>query len=1150
MQEQYLATCLTSGFSRPMRAPQRVALATRQDEFKLLQKPWQGILLLALHEVEAPGVDEDDDDGPATPARLPRGARSRRGRRGGRSSGSPLDHLPSVDDVLNDANLPAAFGFAVLTARKTLEADEWDEAHDAPLQECLDACLKDGVHPVWGDVARRCPLLAQMSGFPEAEVTESVTDVGALDLTLAEISGEDGAEVLALIEAAEPMVTEAAPKVALNTLLAQVRARKSISLDAALIDLEGPLSAVPVVVAQSLGMPLPEASIEALASVDEDLANKHRDLADLRQGMVSDWNASRGAGSESSLNRMRQRLAWMQPDDSAANLDSVTLEEGLAMLETASAPGPVVDRVRWWHLGALVNEGRQEDAVTSLTSLSVDGEVDANALGDLVVAIDSVEATDWLAGVCERMEAPARLQIAVHASLPFSPRMTAFRSLQDSGFSFSVEAFDDLIPVMLEGQEIRRMSRILIEDQHAARHPWLVTMCAHLLAARKDIELFHGVRAARLDLLPSLHETEPPSAFGAKTASLIQLLEGGDAPEDLFQDIVQTKSGLLAYKQIRRALLEGGDGVVDAKVLDEFDQALEEGDLHPIDRGLTNAITATLRLNAAIQQVQNGTSNAQTVTLIDGLMAGDNVPTRRIHAIRQLLFDHDLPLPSLVAWYQDHDPRSPWSVVARAALASSEGQHLRAAQEYGRAAKQQGAVDAEEDNEFAFDFEHRVALNRKSLIHYAFCGEWKRAIDLVNEEPGLKTSMTERFLLYLRVSHTAHNGATDDATRIIRDAVKEREVVLEEDDEGEVRERTRIWYNEDQLDLFLAYPDAHPIPLPKNPFIGRVMAAKNLSSQRRSHRRNFDQRYAQLMDSAPVPEEVYELARRAADEHALTGLMFLERALSSKRFRLMQQRQIENSMRSLFIMKRDDIAVADRRHLRHLKLSPLVLVDTNVLVDALLDRLIQRSGRSVRAGLAIDANRDLHHHLERLGASGTIQLMLPNPVRHELTSIARGGKVLNDRLRETFATPDDIEAILETTNVEEALNDVLSSFETWAKREERYDDEAMEDDRVARLDAFLVQHHDVYDEVTAMKRQRGAPQRTAIGTGAEVYPEKEDREIMCLAMRLAEIPLEDFGAVLVATRDSDFTLVAPSMLEHLGFGVIKNAQTLNQWSVR
>lgn len=176
--------------------------------------------------------------------------------------------------------------------------------------------------------------------------------------------------------------------------------------------------------------------------------------------------------------------------------------------------------------------------------------------------------------------------------------------------------------------------------------------------------------------------------------------------------------------------------------------------------------------------------------------------------------------------------------------------------------------------------------------------------------------------------------------------------------------------------------------------------------------------------------------------------------------------------------------------------------------------------------------------------------MLPNPVRHELTSIARGGKVLNDRLHETFATPDDIAAILEPSNVEEALNDVLSSFETWNKREARYDDEAMEDERVARLDAFLGQHRDVYDEVTAMKRQRGAPQRTVIGSSAEVYPEKEDREIMCLAMRLAEIPLEDFGAVLVATRDSDFTLVAPSMLEHLGFGVIKNAQTLNQWSLR
>ena len=117
MQEQYLATCLSSGFSRPMRAPQRVALATRQDEFKLLQKPWQGILLLALHEVEAPGVDEDEDDGPAMPTRSPRGARSRRGRRGARSSGSPLDHLPTVEDVLEDSTFPPAFGFAVLTAR-------------------------------------------------------------------------------------------------------------------------------------------------------------------------------------------------------------------------------------------------------------------------------------------------------------------------------------------------------------------------------------------------------------------------------------------------------------------------------------------------------------------------------------------------------------------------------------------------------------------------------------------------------------------------------------------------------------------------------------------------------------------------------------------------------------------------------------------------------------------------------------------------------------------------------------------------------------------------------------------------------------------------------------------------------------------------
>ena len=125
----------------------------------------------------------------------------------------------------------AAFGFAVLTARKTLDADIWDESHDAAVQERLDLCLADGVHPVWSDVARRCPVLAQMSGFPEVEPTTANEAVGTLDLALAHISGEDSHEVLALVQAAQPLVIEAAPKVALNTLIPQLKAKKSISLD-------------------------------------------------------------------------------------------------------------------------------------------------------------------------------------------------------------------------------------------------------------------------------------------------------------------------------------------------------------------------------------------------------------------------------------------------------------------------------------------------------------------------------------------------------------------------------------------------------------------------------------------------------------------------------------------------------------------------------------------------------------------------------------------------------------------------------------------------------------------------------------------------------------------------------------------------------
>jgi hypothetical protein len=96
------------------------------------------------------------------------------------------------------------------------------------------------------------------------------------------------------------------------------------------------------------------------------------------------------------------------------------------------------------------------------------------------------------------------------------------------------------------------------------------------------------------------------------------------------------------------------------------------------------------------------------------------------------------------------------------------------------------------------------------------------------------------------------------------------------------------------------------------------------------------------------------------------------------------------------------------------------------------------------------------------------------------------------------------------------------------------------------MERFYVEHTDVYDEITAMKRVHGEPMRTVIGD-KDIYPEAADKLLMCLATAMANRPLGELGSILIATRDSDFTLVARAIEEKFGFGVIANSRNLNTW---
>ena len=67
-----------------------------------------------------------------------------------------------------------------------------------------------------------------------------------------------------------------------------------------------------------------------------------------------------------------------------------------------------------------------------------------------------------------------------------------------------------------------------------------------------------------------------------------------------------------------------------------------------------------------------------------------------------------------------------------------------------------------------FDYEHKILLHRKALIHLAHAEQWSEAVSLLEQEPALKSALTKRFQLYLNVSHVAANKRNTDIS--LRDA--------------------------------------------------------------------------------------------------------------------------------------------------------------------------------------------------------------------------------------------------------------------------------------------------------------------------------------------------------------------------------------------
>lgn len=1139
--EAYMESCLNVAFERPASPNVRQARMSKTAEWDLLSKhkPLRAMVIIAVREEEPPAAE--DDDGPARPAMTRARGRTRRS---GRNAGPPhMSWLPSPAEVIEEAPYSVAFQLATLLVHKQLDADNWDEAWNVTEQSLRASCLADGVDPVWHLIGEKTPLLAQFLAFPKTKRAEA-TAAASLDPSLLRFDPTDADALGRLLSAAVDAAPSADAKVALQRVASQVTAGRKVVVDEGLLNLNGALSFVPLHLLLHGGDSVPEAVWNAAQASDAALHDDLLDYARLLTGEVADWNGLLNLDDSDSLNAARLLLAWQHAPDEAEQLSSEALTKGLERLSAADV-ALQDDRLVWWRLNAFRREGATTEAIEVLLSLSLDGGSDVEALLPVIVDLNDEQADAWLHHHLDTLEDEACLSVLLHDTLNPTLRLTAAQRLSDSGGDAWLSGATVALPLLANALDLERLAQVFIANASlAAAEPHFALLVAHLAPASMHAAWSGPLGIVRRQAIQAIHGADLPDAFSPLSEHLLLLMEGiyKETPE--LAEVLNLPA-LRAFSPISRALT--GDGVVNTTALRNLEKQLDELDLDAIEHRLFEVILLTLRMNGFIQEHQIGRAKGDLVAQINSTVQHPALPLRLIDSFSFLVLEHDLGLPHLVEWYQHHAPLSSWAPLARAALFAAEGDELNSAREYMRAAEafSKAGVGESEDNTEDDDsaLALPLALYRKSLIHFAHAQHWSEAVDLMERVPALKTAITERFKLYLKVCHTVGTD-TDKAMLLIRNHLQTRVPYEDEDDEGNVVVKHRTVYNEEELDLLKNYPFDKAHLLPPEPFLGRVTAAATrISRDLRRSRKEHEQHFRQAMHgSSPSMSEIYEIAKNAAETSPFEGLMYLERAQNTTKFTLPDRRRLAGVESTLFAQHKDDIPTKKRRFLRNLPLYPLVIVDTNVLVDALVDKVHQQlklvSGTNTDVMSMNRFHRILLHHAK----ADQLHLMIPIDVRGELKQFAK-----DQRLRYRFHGAMVDQAALDHALSEDVMlslvKQVLDEYTTWEASPDVLADMR---DVSEELHAFLKRHEDVFDDLTEVKNARGITYRTTLDERA-IYPEETDLDIYRLAMHLSEQALPNIGCILVATMDGDFTLLDRAIEERFGFSVTKNHRTLKSW---
>ena len=1117
--EDYLLDCVEQLQRAGDDSGRRKSEIQRPKAWNLLNKEWKALAFLAVNQAAPESIDPDSLNG--KPARTNR----RIGRRGGRGGRSGLqDRLESPQSVIRSKE-PAAYRLAVLIAQKhkmgTSWKDEWDEYFQSLRKDC-----ETGVHPVWERMAREAPLIAELGRFPISEKEQNI-DAGDW-LSQADFDPRDSSALLNWLESCTLQLdvhqASSLQKITRDLRSGKPRPQKwKLWMNPSLTDMAGDYALLEFMLLAAGSNEQSGSIFDKISSENlQDLVKSQSDLLSLRAGSTENWQEAVSNVGEDRLSKAIRIEAWKN-FQTGNTTDADSLLSGVEILENAGIEP--ADSLRWAVISGLASTKREAETIAILRGLEIGNEEEMSIAIDLISETGESNIQELILKGLAKSSDELTLSVMRNASAPLSIRKEAAKKLSTKDLGIEEEALD----IYTLSADVEGLSdEFLSHPELVSKYPHRALLVWHLIPAEQGVSIMQDLEAMRKRAILGLAEIENDEVMTASSSSLIALLSGNPSSMDAVHEKLDSK-GLEALNQVRAALRADGDGLVEENRIERLEQSVEDANLTYLERSLFDVLISALRLNRATMDLQSGVEERSDLALsaLGTLCSTEGVELRTIRFATDLVLEHNAAIPDLEMWYRQHDNGSSNHQIIRATIAVKKGDRINAARSYRDAAMR-----------IRGDFEQSSMLLRKSLIEFALAGGWKEAIDLIDKHPELLASVTSRFQLYLRVCADAIAGRNEIATQRIMEYVSQRESGEDGDDRDVVKRRLEV------LDRALRYASEHR--LPEDPFRGRVLAAQMMMRRKQPGRRNeLEGRFLMELNERKDVLEITLIAEEVADISPIRGLRMFETAIQSENFDSRQIQTLVRSQKALFRRHSNNIPVRQRRSLNHLSLRPLVLVDTNILIDALKDDLLGQISQDNYGTFDWTVERAFVWMLKRRSEEGRVHLCIPLSAEAEFLNRTRSPKIARALFSDVYIDNKVWKSTVTSKLLQQRVEYILRTFGKFRAAVD------MEAKREVDLDSFLIRHSEIFEKVTEAKQlaRDDPPPRSEID-GRDIFPESGDLDIMRDSTIHASSTIPDVGCVLVATRDSDFTLISRALHDNFGFDAISTAQQLNSHILR